>query len=292
MRHPAHDAIARSVAGWYRESSPELGYVAERRAYGWVQRHPALAGAAVTLAPCAPEDVADHLAALRADLGGTPASLRVEGRDTDARLRPALEAAGCHAGTAESFLVFVGDLPSASPSEHVAIEAVDESGLEAWARTKVAGFAGVEPAAVGAAELRAERRIRAAELRGGLRLRLARVDGEPAGAIAAYTRGHPGGDWLVFSLATLPAFREAGVARLLLVDALDAARAAGARSTLINADPDDWPHGWYVRLGFEDEVYWRRSYAVANGESWGGMSPVLPSASTSTRPSAGASPSP
>jgi GNAT superfamily N-acetyltransferase len=258
MQHPQHDAVARAVASWYRESKPDLGYTVTRRPYGWLQRHPAVHGAAVTLAPLAPRDVPAALAAIRADLGAVSATLRVEGRDADAGLRPALEAAGCEAGSAESFLAFVGEPPAVPALPGVALEDVDEDTLAEWAATKVAGFAGIDPAAVTTGQLRAEIAIRAAEMRGRCRLRLARVEGAPAAAVACYT----GDDWLVFSLATLPVFRDAGLARVLLADALARARVAGARATLINADPEDWPHAWYVRLGFEDEVYWRRTYRL------------------------------
>jgi GNAT superfamily N-acetyltransferase len=258
MQHPQHDAIAAAVASWYRESAPDMGYEVTRRPYGWLQRHPAVAGIAVTLAPAEPGAVPGLLAAIRADVAGRPAALRVEGREADARLGAALEAGGCVPGDAESFLAYVGDPPPATPPAGVALEDVDAATLEAWACTKLAGFAGDDASAVTTSQLRAEIAIRAAEMRGRCRLRLARVEGEPAAALACYA----GEDWLLFSLATLPAFRAAGLARLMLSDALTRARDAGARSTMINADPADWPHAWYRRFGFEDEVLWRRTYRL------------------------------
>ncbi len=49
----------------------------------------------------------------------------------------------------------------------------------------------------------------------------------------------------------------------MLCGALSDGYAKGRRSVLINADPDDTPVQIYRRLGFTDEVYWRRRYRMA-----------------------------
>jgi ribosomal protein S18 acetylase RimI-like enzyme len=51
-----------------------------------------------------------------------------------------------------------------------------------------------------------------------------------------------------------------GVARHLLCRVIADSYDHGCRSVVINTDPDDTPIKWYRRLGFTDEVYWRRNY--------------------------------
>jgi ribosomal protein S18 acetylase RimI-like enzyme len=55
--------------------------------------------------------------------------------------------------------------------------------------------------------------------------------------------------------------RNQGLARILLCGAISDAYQRGCRSVMINTDPDDTPINWYRRLGFDDEIYWVRSYA-------------------------------
>jgi ribosomal protein S18 acetylase RimI-like enzyme len=82
----------------------------------------------------------------------------------------------------------------------------------------------------------------------GARLFVALVDGEPAGHCELYLDGD---DAQVENVATLIRFRNRGVARSVVLAAVDAAREAGAARTYIVADGDDWPKHLYERLGFD-----------------------------------------
>lgn len=50
---------------------------------------------------------------------------------------------------------------------------------------------------------------------------------------------------------TLEEYRGRGVARAVILAAIDAARDAGARHVFICAEADDWPNALYERLGFD-----------------------------------------
>jgi uncharacterized protein (DUF952 family)/GNAT superfamily N-acetyltransferase len=54
------------------------------------------------------------------------------------------------------------------------------------------------------------------------------------------------------AVMTDPAHRQAGLARVLVLDAIARARAAGCDVVFLAAAADDWPHRWYTRLGFTD----------------------------------------
>jgi uncharacterized protein (DUF952 family)/GNAT superfamily N-acetyltransferase len=54
------------------------------------------------------------------------------------------------------------------------------------------------------------------------------------------------------AVMTDPAHRQAGLARVLVLDAITRARAAGCDVVFLAAAADDWPHRWYTRLGFTD----------------------------------------
>jgi GNAT superfamily N-acetyltransferase len=58
-------------------------------------------------------------------------------------------------------------------------------------------------------------------------------------------------DAQVENVDTLEEFRGRGVARSVVVRAVDAARDAGAEHVFIVADEADWPRGLYARLGFD-----------------------------------------
>ncbi len=56
--------------------------------------------------------------------------------------------------------------------------------------------------------------------------------------------------------------RQRGIARHLLAQVIADAYDSGARSVIINTDPQDTPIQWYRREGFKDEVYWYRRYVL------------------------------
>jgi ribosomal protein S18 acetylase RimI-like enzyme len=52
-------------------------------------------------------------------------------------------------------------------------------------------------------------------------------------------------------VATLPTFRNRGLARAVVLHAVDEARRAGAELVFLVADDNDWPKDLYERLGFD-----------------------------------------
>ncbi len=61
-----------------------------------------------------------------------------------------------------------------------------------------------------------------------------------------------GGIAQVEDVATLEAFRGRGLARAVVLRAVEEARAAGAEVVFLQADDDDWPKHLYGRLGFDE----------------------------------------
>lgn len=73
------------------------------------------------------------------------------------------------------------------------------------------------------------------------------VGGEIAAYAALYVEG---GVAQVEDVATLPQHRGRGLARAVVLQALEQARAAGAELVFLVADESDWPQELYRRLGF------------------------------------------
>jgi ribosomal protein S18 acetylase RimI-like enzyme len=75
-----------------------------------------------------------------------------------------------------------------------------------------------------------------------------RVGGELAGSCELYVHGEVA---QVEDVGTLEEFRGKGVARNVVLRAVDEARAAGATLIFLFADANDWPQHLYTRLGFD-----------------------------------------
>ena len=84
----------------------------------------------------------------------------------------------------------------------------------------------------------------------------ARVKGESV-AVAAF---YEGDDRFIFVLGTRVPFRHRGIGRTLLAHVVHDPGASGCRSVMINADEGGRPEALYRRLGFTDEVHWRRPW--------------------------------
>lgn len=82
----------------------------------------------------------------------------------------------------------------------------------------------------------------------GARFFAARVDGRLAGSCELYQEGD---DAQVEHVGTLKQFRGRGVARSVILRAVQAARKTGARHVFIVTDEEDWPRHLYARLGFD-----------------------------------------
>ena len=82
----------------------------------------------------------------------------------------------------------------------------------------------------------------------GARFFAVRLGGQLAGDCELYIDGS---DAQIEYVDTLEEFRGRGVARAVVLRAIEAAREAGARHVFIVADEDDWPKELYERLGFD-----------------------------------------
>ena len=82
----------------------------------------------------------------------------------------------------------------------------------------------------------------------GARSFVADVDGQHAGSCELYVDGP---DAQVEHVGTLERYRGRGVARSVVLRAVEEARLAGASRVFILADEDDWPKRLYERLGFD-----------------------------------------
>lgn len=82
----------------------------------------------------------------------------------------------------------------------------------------------------------------------GARFFATRVDGQLAGSCELYQEGD---DAQVEHVGTLKQFRGRGVARSVILRAVQAARETGARHVFIVTDEEDWPRHLYARLGFD-----------------------------------------
>jgi ribosomal protein S18 acetylase RimI-like enzyme len=76
-----------------------------------------------------------------------------------------------------------------------------------------------------------------------------RIDGQIAGVCELYVDGTVA---QIENVDTLEEFRGRGVARNIMVRAVREARAAGCDLIFLDADVDDWPIGFYRRLGFDE----------------------------------------
>lgn len=254
MRHPAHDAIAATVRGWFSASAPEMGYEKEQRRYGVYGRH-LTAGSEILIRHLTSAEVPALLADARDYFGPAPLRLYIEDPALDAQLRAALLAEGCEVFEAQSYLAHAGPLPIATPAADLTIEDVTPATLETWAITKLQGFT-ADDAAPTAAELAAQVALRGQEMRDVGRLRLARIHSDPAAILGWYEDA----DRFIYNLATHLPYRNRGIARTLLCDFLAESQRRRARSTIINADTAGTSIALYRRLGFTDEVYWRVRY--------------------------------
>jgi ribosomal protein S18 acetylase RimI-like enzyme len=84
----------------------------------------------------------------------------------------------------------------------------------------------------------------------------ARIEGESV-AVAAF---YEGDDRFIFVLGTRVPFRHRRIGRALLAHVVHDPAASGCRSAVINADEGGRPEALYRRLGFTDEVHWRRPW--------------------------------
>lgn len=260
MRHPQHDEVVETVREWYRRSYPEMGYLIDERPFGWYSNAGPASTGRVTLRDLPPDQVPALLTDVRSYYGSVPVTLYVDDRAAEAGLRPALESAGVAAGPSNCYLAYVGPPPETPALRDLTLEYATEASLREYAVTKLQGFANTddEPAEQNVAT---ETALRQAELADAGRFLIGRIAGAPAAIAGWYTAGVAH----IFQLATRVPFRHRGIATALLRQVLCEELSKGAQTVVINADEYDRPIELYRRLGFTDEVYWRRPYRVPMG---------------------------
>jgi GNAT superfamily N-acetyltransferase len=257
-RHPEHERLCEVARSWFRTSYADLGYVVERRRFGFYRHRTKPPDARlIVVEAMAERDVPAFLADARAYFGELPVEIWVEGRSLDATLKPAFISAGCAQEAENVSLAYVGVRPEAAVCSDLTVELATAETLTDYALTKLKGFANSESDPT-AQQLEYELAIRKSEMAGDGRHRIARIAGEPAAIVGYYDRA----DRSIFNLATRLPFRNRGIAKHLLLVVLADSFDRGCRSVIIGTDPADTPIQLYRRLGFTDEVYWRGAYLL------------------------------
>ena len=252
--HPNHPELTRELRSLFTTSAPEIGYRVEELRCGHLGELGGDMGARLLLGVDAPDQVPAALDDARKLCGPQEITVWVDERARPARLDEALRSCGCQPGTATTHLALVGPMADRRGPEHLVVENVGQAGLAEWATVKLQCFGDTEspPAQE---RLAVEMAVRQAEL-ALVDYKLGTIDGEPV-AVLAYYRGS---DQLVFKLGTRLPCRHRGIAQAMLGHWVDAGRADGCRSMIINAEEHGQPAALYRRLGFVDEVYWYRKY--------------------------------
>jgi GNAT superfamily N-acetyltransferase len=180
---------------------------------------------------------ADHLLGRP---GLTHRKVEVWDETAGARLADEFRTLGWHV---EHDLVFVHRRPPDRAPDLSSVEEVDvETLLPAWKAGISPDFAGKQDVVRQLAE---HKRVLAAD---GARFFAARVDG----AIASYCDLYLDEDTAqIESVMTLERFRNRGLARAVVMAALEAARAGGHDLVFLLADDADWPKALYEKLGFD-----------------------------------------
>jgi ribosomal protein S18 acetylase RimI-like enzyme len=256
MRHCEHDRLRDEVRSWYRTSTPELGYQVVQRRFGSYRRHAADPDSGLIIVDAMSRDEApEFLADASSYFDQRAVNIWIEKRELDATLGPALIAAGVAADKENTHLAHVGPRPERFQLPGISVERVTADTLTDYVLVKLKGFANSE-AAPPVGDVEKELAVRQSELASMGRFLIARVGDEPAAILGYYD----GSDRLIFNLATRRPFRMRGIARHLLCQVVEDSYERGCMSVVINTDPSDTPIRWYRRLGFTDEVYWRRNY--------------------------------
>jgi ribosomal protein S18 acetylase RimI-like enzyme len=256
MRHPEHDRLREEVRSWYRGSSPQMGYHVEHRRFGFYRRHAERPDSTlVVVETLASDEVPEFLADVRRYFDNRKVHIWIDDKDLDRTLSPALVAASLSIGKDNTYLAHGGPQPERVQLSGVTVEPVTADTLMDYVVLKLKGFASSEDEP-SQEHIDEEMAVRKPEFESIGRFLIARVGNEPAAILGYYD----GTDRMIFNLATRTPFRMRGIARRLLCGAVADSYDQGYRSVMINTDPADTPIQWYNRLGFTDEVYWRRSY--------------------------------
>lgn len=255
-RHPDHDRLVEEVRSWYRTTMPELGYCVERRRFGLYRRNLEDPDSTlVIMEGVVADETPEFLADISSYFGNRPVSIWVDDKDLDTMLGPALVSAGASRDEASTYLAHVGQRPEPVQLSGITVTPVTAKTLRDYVLVKLKGFANSEDEPQ-VEQVDEELVVRTSELASIGRFLIARVGEEPVAILGYYD----GNDRLIFNLATRVPFRNRAIAKHLLCRVLVESYDGGCRSVIINTNPDDTPIRWYRRLGFTDQVYWRRRY--------------------------------
>lgn len=249
--------MSRTVRSWYTSSTPEIGLFAVPEKFGFLSNSERGAFRRLVLTVDDADQVPEALQAAAEFYNGSDFEVWVDERARAERLTAALAAAGLQQQQDTVVLALVGPIRAQpGPADLTVEDVVDLDGLRHWATVKLQGFANSEdlpdPGRLGA------------EVEGWqaewpvCRYQLARLDRDPVGILGHYTSD----DQMVFNLATRVPYRHRGIAQALLAQWSKEADSEQARSLLINCDDGGPAAELYGRLGFTDEVYWHRRYAM------------------------------
>ena len=167
-------------------------------------------------------------------------TIRIRDETVATRLAASLRAAGY---TEERTVVLVLRRPPDRPAAHL----VEELGF-ADVRALTEEIYRREPPLSPATAARFVDQHRRWDAILGTRRFVVRLDGEPVGQCELYAIGP---DAQIEYVDTLEEHRGRGIARAVILAAVDATRADDARHVFICADADDWPLSLYERLGFD-----------------------------------------
>lgn len=254
MIHPEHNRLIQVVKDWFHVPLEEMGYRVEKRQWGAYWN----TGDVYTLG-FPSDEVGAFLADLRKYYGHRSLHIYVDTKEADRKLGPALREAGCSVGTTEVFFAHVGGIPEFPTIQGMEVEGVGGLNVKEFVITRVQAFEDTEERPLDES-IRQEVAQRRAELTGTGRGMIARIGGEPAGVIWWYENPK---DILIMFVGTRLPFRKQGVANWLLSQLLADSYRQGKRSVIILVGSDNvGVIRLYRRLGFTDEVYWRRQYQM------------------------------
>jgi len=255
--HPEHARLVGEVRGWCTTPEPRIGHRVERRRFGYYYRIVEDRTNRVTVENLSPSDVPGFLEDVRGYFGGQPVQIYVDDIEADRALDRFLIAAGCVRGPAMVYLAHVGEVPTAPVVQGMRTDPVTETNLREFIATRLRGFRDSE-AEPPAGEVDEEAARRLAAMAAGSLFCIARLDSTTAAVLG----WRDGKDRFGFQLATRTPFRGRGIATALLCRVLTDAYRGGCASVIINTDPAGLAIRLYRRLGFVDEVYWRRRYVL------------------------------
>lgn len=253
MMHRNHDGIVREVKSSYTRSYPEMGYIVEKRRFGFYGRHSKSdKDGSVILRGLRLNLISDFISDLRDYYENNPVRIHIDDKRLNEEVGDILMRNSCTGNGENIFLAYTGGIPEDRAMPNISIERVDEETLTDYVCVKLKGYANTEDEPL-KEKVNRELNIRASELKGQGCFLLARVGNEPAGIIGFYAMRFP----LIYNLAVQVPFRRQGIAHQLIHRVIVDSFSRGCSTVIINVDSIDPIIEFYREFGFTDEVYRR-----------------------------------